>query len=288
MKNFYIMANTEKDPGFEKTRAITQFLELRGRRCLYEGMERVYEKSVDESHLLEQMPKDTECVLVLGGDGTLIQAASKLARKKIPLIGINLGTLGYLAEVEKDNIFPMLERLLNDEYEVEERMMLCGEAYINGQKEEPLSALNDIVITRSGALRVVCFKIFVNGKLLNIYEADGMIVSTPTGSTGYSLSAGGPIVEPDAKVILITPICPHTLNTRAIILSADDDVRIEIGLGRRMGQDTAEVSFDGGRTFSLASGDYVDIRKAEEVTRIIKMSKESFLDVLSRKMSEVK
>lgn len=288
MKNFYVVANPEKDPGFERTKAIKQFLELRGARCAYEGMERVYEKSEKVGHVFEQIPADTECVVVLGGDGTLIQAAGRLARKNIPLIGINLGTMGYLAEVEKDNIFPMLERLLGDEYEVEERMMLCGKVYINNKSEDTLSALNDIAITRSGVLRVVGFKIYVNGKLLNIYEADGMIVSTPTGSTGYSLSAGGPIVEPDAKVILITPICPHTLNTRAIILSAEDDVRIEIAPGRRQEKDTAEVAFDGGRTSSLTSGDYVVIKKAQEITRIIKMSRESFLDVLSRKMSEVK
>jgi len=287
MKNFYVMTNTEKDPGFEKTKAIKQFLELRGKRCLYEGMERTCVKG-DCEEQAENMPPDTDCVLVLGGDGTLIQAAGRLAKSNIPLIGINLGTLGYLAEVEKEHIFPMLEHLINGEYEIEERMMLSGTPYINGKKAAKHSALNDIVITRSGTLRIVSIRIFVNGKLLNTYEADGVIVSTPIGSTAYNLSAGGPIVEPEAKVILVTPICPHTLITRAIVLSAEDDIRIEIGSRRRQEQDTTEVSFDGVSACFLKSGEYVDIKKAREVTRIIKMSKESFLDVLSRKMSEVR
>ncbi len=287
MKNFYVMTNVEKDPGFEKTKAIKQFLELRGRRCFYEGMERTSLKEDCVKHA-KSIPPDTDCVLVLGGDGTLIQAAGRLAKSKIPLIGINLGTLGYLAEVEKEQIFPMLEHLLNGEYEIEERMMLSGTPFINGKREERHSALNDIVITRSGMRGIVSIHIFVNEKLLNVYEADGVIVSTPTGSTAYNLSAGGPIVEPVAKVILVTPICPHTLNTRAIVLSAEDNIRIEIGQGRRQGQDTAEASFDGGLACFLNAGEYVDIKKAKEVTRIIKMSKESFLDVLSRKMSEVR
>ncbi len=286
MKNFYVLTNIDKDPGFEKTKAIKQFLELRGKKCMYEEIAYSSEKTQTDECWQKKIPADTECVLVLGGDGTLIQAAGLLARRSIPLIGINLGTLGYLAEVEKDNIFQMLEHLLNEEYEIVERMMLSGESYINKKKISTHSALNDIVITRSGALRIVSFKIFVNGKLLNVYDADGIIVSTPTGSTAYNLSAGGPIVEPEAKVILITPICPHTLNERAIVLSAEDDVRIEVGNGKH--QDTAEVSFDGSHACSLATGDYVEIRRAREVTKIIKMSKESFLDVLSRKMSEVK
>jgi len=288
MNNFYIMTNMEKDPELIRTKEITRFLEENGRRCSYEKMVRIYENEDDAGKRFEGIPADTECVIVLGGDGTLIQAAGKLAQKNIPLIGINLGTLGYLAEVEIDDIFQMLKRLMNDEFDVEERMMLSGEPYIGGRHMSRQSALNDIVIIRNGALRVVSFQIYVNDKLLNIYEADGMIISTPTGSTGYSLSAGGPIVEPEAKVILITPICPHTLNTRAIILSAEDDVRIEIGSERRKNKDTAEVSFDGGRACSLTVGDYVTVRKANEVTKIIKMSRESFLDVLSRKMSEVK
>lgn len=286
MNNFYVMTNKEKDPGFEKTKAIKQFLELRGKRCLYEGMERASITS-DFKEQSEIIPPETDCVIVLGGDGTLIQAAGRLAKSNIPLIGINLGTLGYLAEVEKENIFLMLEHLINGEYEIEERMMISGTPYINGEKAAEHSALNDIVITRSGTLRIVSIRVFVNGKQLNTYEADGVIVSTPTGSTAYNLSAGGPIVEPEAKVILITPICPHTLITRALVLSAEDDIRIEIGSRRRQEHDTTEVSFDGVSACFLKSGDYVDIKRAQEVTQIVKMSKESFLDVLSRKMSEV-
>ena len=180
-----------------------------------------------------EIPAETECILVLGGDGTLIEAARDTIELDIPLLGINLGALGFLAEVEKANIEHALGLLIQDEYQIENRMMLNGQIYRGAECIESSHALNDIVITRSGSLQIIHFHIYVNGQFLKGYDADGVIVSTPTGSTGYSMSAGGPIVEPKAKLIVVTPICPHTLSTRSIVFSAEDEIVIEMIAGKK-------------------------------------------------------
>ena len=149
--------------------------------------------------------------------------------KEIPLLGINLGNLGFLAEVNQTSLYSALDQLMADDYEVEERMMLEGRVYRGRKLIGQDIALNDIVIGRDGHLRVVRFKNYVNDVYLNSYNADGIIISTPTGSTGYSLSAGGPIVSPNAAMTIMTPIAPHTLNTRSIIFPAQDVITVEIG-----------------------------------------------------------
>ena len=153
------------------------------------------------------MPQGIECAIVLGGDGTLIRAARELKNHSIPLLGVNMGTLGYLAEVELPNYKEALCYLFEQTPDIENRMMMHGR--YSGCKSEENVAMNDIVITRDGTLRIVHFNVYVNGMLLSSYQADGIIVSTPTGSTGYNLSAGGPVVEPTASMFVITPICSH-------------------------------------------------------------------------------
>ncbi len=286
MKNFFIVINQSKDEDLKITGQIRQYLESRGCQCTTQKFIRSTNDG-RSGHLKESdVPENTQCIIVLGGDGTLIQTARDMAKKEIALIGVNLGTLGYLAEVETDHIEQTLERLIADEYETENRMMLSGVANVKGNEQPKEYALNDIAIMRSGSLRLVSFHVYVNSKLLKTYGADGIVISTPTGSTGYNLSAGGPIVEPGARVLLITPINAHTLNARSIILSPEDEIRIEIGAGRRGQSETTEVVFDGAVSVSMESGDYVTVRKAEETTTIIKMSKESFLDVLRRKLED--
>ncbi len=276
MNKFLTVYNKDKDPGGAVAGSIKKYLEERGCTCVTAG---VTHDAIPAKELNEKAADEDMCVLVLGGDGTLIQVAGALAGRDIPFLGINLGTLGYLAEVERDNIFPTLDRIINDDYDIEERMMLRSET--GGIVS---TALNDIVISRLGDLRIVRYVIYVNNRCLSTYEADGIIVSTPTGSTGYNLSAGGPIVEPSASLILITPICPHTLNTRAVVLSAEDEIRIEILSSKYSHEHEVHLSCDGATAIALKVGDTVDIRKAEGVTKVIKMSREGFLDVLSRKL----
>ena len=276
MNNYLVVSNKEKDADNKVGDMIQKYLKKSGCSCTCVSV--TYD-NVHKEQLEMHVDEGAECVIVLGGDGTLIQVAGALSGKDIPLLGINLGRLGYLAEVERDQVIPTLDRLIEGRYEIEERMMLSSET--GGVKRD---ALNDIVITRYGALHVVRYRVYVNDRFLTTYEADGIIVSTPTGSTGYSLSAGGPIVEPSASIILITPICPHTLNTRAVVLPAEDEIRIEICDSKYGNEYEACVSCDGSAAINLSAGDLVDIKKATGVTKFIKMSKEGFLEVLGRKL----
>lgn len=273
MKKFYLIVNRLKDPELSVASKIAQILEKHKAACV-----------IQDPDGRPEVPDDVDCVLVLGGDGTVLRTARDLVGRGIPLLGVNLGTLGYLAEIGADEIEPALRRLLLNEYSLEERMMLSGSVY--HKKECVLSgiALNDIVIARSGKIRVMDFHILVNGRFLNAYSADGIIVSTPTGSTGYNLSVGGPIVSPAASLMLVTPIAPHTLTSRSVILP--DDVTVEVAVGQRSGCDeTAEAAFDGDVTVKMECGDYIEIQKSVRTVQLVKMDQVSFLEILRRKMS---
>jgi len=267
MNKFYIITNLLKDKTLETTYRIKKYIEDHGRECVLATPERI-------------LPEGTDCVLVLGGDGTLIRAARDMHTYDVPLLGINMGTLGYLTEVELQNVEEALDQLFDGDMQVQKRMMLRG--IIN--EEEQHLAFNDIVVTRLGALRVIHFKLYVNGELLNTYHADGMIVSTPTGSTAYNLSAGGPIVEPTASIIVITPICSHALNTSSIVLSAEDEIMIEITPDREGNSQTVGLSFDGENNMEMKTGDRLVIRKSESETELLKLSDISFLERMRWKM----
>ena len=284
MDSFYIITNKVKDPGFHTTRFVKEYLEKRGKKCTIR--ENMVESGGNYKYTdAAGIPDDVDCVLVLGGDGTLLQASRDLTERDLPLLGINMGTLGYLAEVDRKGIEPALERLLAGEYQIVSRMMISGEVYHQGKKVMEDLALNDIVIGRYGRLRIIDFKIYVNGEYLNRYSADAMVISTPTGSTGYSLSAGGPIVSPEASMLLMTPVAPHTLNTRSIILPDDAEITVEMLPGHSRSGDDAEVTFDGDTSVRLTCTDKVVIRKAVKKTRLIKINQISFLEVLRTKMN---
>ena len=273
MDRFYIIPNSAKDPELTFSNRIIAYLEKHGARC---HVQKITEKMEGPYHYTDPdgIPEDTQCIIVLGGDGTLLQAARDVVHLDIPLLGINLGTLGFLAEVDKNSVYPALDRLLTDDYELEERMMLEGKIY---RGEE--------VIGREGHLRVIRFKNYVNDSYMNSYNADGIIISTPTGSTGYSLSAGGPVVSPSASMMIMTPIAPHTMNTRSIILSGEEAVTVEIGEGRHNTIEKAVASFDGDTQISMVTGDRIVIRKATVRTKILKLNHLSFVEVLRQKMS---
>jgi len=293
MEHFFVITNRPKDENLEITNFIIDYFEKHGRTCSYVCLENIGEGAAFDDPNPLRIDERTECILVIGGDGTLLQAARNTLNLDIPLIGINYGTLGFLAEVEKSNLEEALGALLFENLEIEERMMLSGRI-LRGSDEETLPddrcgkdcALNDIVLTRPGSLKILNFDIYVNGQYLNHYCADGVIVSTPTGSTGYNMSAGGPIVEPKAELLLITPICPHTLNNRSIILSAADQVEVRIPVGKDGKPQAVEVNFDGNHREILTTGDRVQIGKAEKVTKFVRINQVSFLEVLHKKMSE--
>lgn len=284
MKNFYIITNLKKDPDLAFTGELMRFLAEAGRNCVRVNIE----TDVEKKRFKTLLDPENDCLVVIGGDGTVLRAAHLVLGSGVPILGINLGTLGYLAEVERSNWREMMSLLLSGNYEIEPRMMLEGRRLNRGGKVEDevlLHALNEVVIARSGAIRVLNLNVFVDGQLLNNLNADGIIVSTATGSTAYNMSAGGPIVEPKARLILLTPICAHTLNTRSVVLSKDDAILIEIACSERNEGMLANAAFDGRSSLELRYGDCIEIRRSEKVTNLVKLTKRSFLSTLHKKLS---
>ena len=285
MKHFYIITNEQKDEELKVTKKMQAYIQKKGGSCGY-ALNREAGKAGAGRLNPEVIPEDTECVFCVGGDGTLIRAARDMVEKQIPLIGVNRGHVGYLCELDHSTVFAAIDELMQDHYMLENRMLLIGNCEINGQIQEAHRALNDIVIYRSGTPQMINLIIYVNGEYLNTYSADGIIVATPTGSTAYNMSAGGPIVDPKAELILITPINPHALNSKCIVLGAEDEIIVEVGSRRMEEDEEAEVSFDGDLSFRLQVGDKITIKRAKTRAHILKLSKRSFLEILRRKMQE--
>lgn len=277
MKHFHIVTNEIKDKDLVITKKLQAIIEK------YGGSSYVF---LCNENGIEKQKANADCVLVLGGDGTLLSVAREVAAMNVPVLGINLGNLGFLAEVEINRMDEAIARLIKGEYLTEERMMLDGIIVHEGEEITISSALNDITLTRCGSLQIVRFSIFVNKKFLCHMSADGVIVSTPTGSTGYNMSAGGPIAEPGAELMMLTPICAHTLNSRSIILRSDDTVEIVIDRGKDGSVLSLEASSDGSEKVTMVTGDTLRICRSKQKTTIVKLDERSFLEALHRKMSE--
>lgn len=282
MKNFHIITNETKDKDLVVTQKLQEIIAEKG------GISQVVlfdVKSNGRCLTEEAFLAEADCALVLGGDGTLLRVAREAAKKGIPVMGINLGTLGFLAEVEINRMDEAITKLMAGDYMTEERMMLEGSVFHEGITKGFSSALNDITINRSGSLQIIRFSIYVNHKFLCKMNADGIILSTPTGSTGYNMSAGGPIAAPDAQLLILTPICAHTLNARSIILRSEDVVEIVIDHGRDGSKLTVEASFDANEKTTMETGDSIKISKSDRTTTIVKLDERSFIEALHRKMN---
>ena len=280
MNKFVIVTNLHKDPDLKITNQITEYIKVKGGQVMsLNAMSPDVEKF--EELPFDQIPSDTECVLVLGGDGTMIRVVRKTRRMDIPIIGINLGTLGYLCEFDRETMYQGIDKLLLGECLIEKRLMVKG---YRKNETQGRTALNDIVVHSTGWLAILRLNVYVNGEFLATYEGDGVIISTPTGSTGYNLSAGGPIIEPGANILALTPINAHTLNSKGIILRADDVIEVELVPRRSAKDDTAYVSCDGDRFTTLNAGDRFVIERAVHTIKICKVNKQSFLEIMRKKM----
>lgn len=288
MKHFLIYTNKNKDKDLVSTYRIKSYLECKGQKVSLKIKDNDWSAdTTEESEEAKDIPKDVDCMIVLGGDGTVLQAARETKKLFIPIIGVNLGTLGYMTEIEPSNLEDALQKLIEDDFTKESRMMLNGKVSFHcGKPFEEGWALNDVVISRRGSMQMLWLDIYVNGQFLHRYKADGMIVATPTGASSYSLSAGGPLVEPNAKLIILTPICPHSLNHRSIVLDPSDEIEIEIPLGREGKKQTVEASFDGSHKISMCSGDRIRIVRSEKITEFLKLKQMSFMELLHKKFSE--
>lgn len=286
MKRFCIISNTSKDIDGKVAAMVCNCLRNNGLE--YEDITSYSEIGEEESFIDKtKLSKEFDCAIVLGGDGTIIRAARELSRLEIPILGINLGTLGYLAEVEYNEIEEAIGCLIEGNYRVEDRMMLTGGIYSSGEYIGCDIALNDVVVSRDGYSRIISTNIYVNDEPVAKYMGDGVMISTPTGSTGYNLSAGGPIVKPNTSVMIITPICSHAMSNRSIVVSDTDEVTIEIMESKKTRQEEVIVTFDGRSGIKLGQNDRVIVRRAVECTKLVVVGDRRYFDVLSAKLGNV-
>ena len=281
--SFYILANQRKDPDGKIVDMVADYIISKGMKCEKRSMNPVVTGKRYIYTNADEVPDDIDYIIVLGGDGTMLQASRDLHHLRKPILGINIGTLGFLADCELEDYKTAIDKIISEDYIVDKRMMLSGKIYRDGELIYQNYALNDIVLTRFDSMHVIDFNVIVNRELLNSYSADGAIFSTATGSTAYALSAGGPIVEPYTNMIMYTPICPHSLNTRSIILDQDDEVIVEI-TDKKMLDESRVVTFDGESSQHLKVGDKIVITKHPEQAIFLKITKRSFLQIIRQKM----
>lgn len=226
------------------------------------------------------IPETVDLVVVLGGDGTLLGAARKVGHYGLPILGINLGGLGFLTEIPVEMLYQDMEKVINGEISVEPRLMLQARVLRNGEEKCRFTVLNDVVINKGALARIIDLRVSVDNHFLTTFRADGLIVSTPTGSTGYNLSAGGPILYPDLEALILTPICPFTLTHRPIIVPDTSVIDVQ------MGENSEEVvlTFDGQVGFDLVDNDRVVISKSEKKLKLIKSPDQDYYDILRTKL----
>lgn len=283
MKNVILTPNPYRDKNFQTVRAAYQILKEAGiqpKLCLPFDVDRSYElpKDLRFSRLDRELP-NADLVICFGGDGTILHMAKAATRKGIPILGVNIGTMGFMAELESSEM-DKLKRLATGDYTIDNRMMLD----VTIQRDRDIIfhdiCLNDTVVTKGAVARIVHLAVKCDGVQAMECGGDGVIISTPTGSTAYNLSAGGPIVEPEAKNIIITPICAHDVGSRCIVASDKRTVTVEMVLNARR---NAYLSVDGGKAFRLSMGDVATIKKSHLETKLIRLKDHSFYDVVNSK-----
>lgn len=233
------------------------------------------------------LPEDAACVMVFGGDGTIIQAARELAPKAVPILGVNLGTVGFLAELELEEVQQAIDAVFEKNFHLEKRFMLRGRVIKEGKTVYESNALNDIVVARGNLVRAIRTAVYIDGNPMKSVYGDGIIVTTPTGSTGYNLSAGGSIIMPDAEVFGIMPICPHSLDSRGVITSAASKVEIAVEWNKKSEPEEAIVSFDGNKGIRLMPGDRVEIIRSELMVPFLRINDFKFFESVRKKFTVV-
>jgi NAD+ kinase len=231
---------------------------------------------------VQEVGEEADCLVVVGGDGTLLGSARKVAPQGIPILGVNIGRIGFLTEIDAPDLFAALDRLLAGEYRIDARMMLEARVYRQGKCVEQSIALNDAVVTKGAFARLIFLETFVGDEYVATYPADGLIVATPTGSTAYSLSAGGPLVSPEVDLMLVTPICPHSLWARPLVIRADRKVRINVNSQK----EEVMLTMDGQRGFRLEEHDVVVVTRSPFQARFIRIKNKSFYYLLRKKLGE--
>lgn len=281
--------NPYRDRGLKAARAAQKILRQAGVETLM-----CLPFTLDENSKVE-LPSDiafsnlkkviarADALVCFGGDGTILHAAKDATAYDVPILGVNLGSVGFMAELESTEL-NQLTKLVKGQYVIEERMMLDVSVIRGGKRIHHDVALNDAVVTKGAVARVVDLSVYGDKVLISDFAGDGVILGTPTGSTAYVMSAGGPIVEPTAQNIIFTPICAHALHAKSFVLSAERLVSVRLGRDSRK---SAYLSVDGGRAFKLAPCDQVEVSRAAKQTKLIKLTGRSFYEILARKLGKV-
>ena len=274
-----IITNITKDIGLITAMNAAEL--LRGRAEIYMPSDCVLPQNFGIKYVpYEQIWTIADTVVVIGGDGTLLRVAAKCARNKIPALGINLGKVGFLTEVEPGDMKQALDKLLDGEYAIEDRMLL--KIRVNDENVS-YHALNDVVIAKTEGMRLISLDLSTDGELVNHYVGDGLIIATPTGSTGYSISAGGPVVDPRMSLYIATPICAHMLSVRSAVLAAERELTLR--LGSDYSDNSAIITTDGERQRFISPEDEIKITKSDYKFELIRVGTSSFYNTLISKLS---
>jgi NAD+ kinase len=264
-------------------RALVAWLHQRGvRACLDERMARMVEglPATCTGATPREIADMSDALVVLGGDGTLL-AATHLLERPVPMLGVNFGSLGFLTEITLPELYPTLEGVLDGTYRYEERRMLRAVVKSPQQEDAVGDVLNDVVITKAALSRIIELDVSVDGMFVSAFRADGLIISSPTGSTAYNLAAGGPILHPGLPAVVLTPICPHMLTNRPLVVSDDAKVEVHLRAGR---EGEVHITFDGQRGFSLRRDDLVVVTRSPRTIRLVKAPSRDFYEVLRTKL----
>lgn len=283
MNNIGFITNKDKDSDFSLTKELINFVTENGCNVFVDKImgNKIGIKSVSS---VGEIFLKSNFIIVLGGDGTILNAAGKAAQFDVPILGINIGRLGYLADVERSDAKKAIKNVLDGNYRIEKRMMLEAYTENNNKLGEAITALNEISVRNGIFSRMIEISLSINDQYFDTYRADGIIVSTPTGSTAHNLAAGGPILKPDTELMAITYLCPHALFSRPMVVSGNDVVKITIGGD----YNNAMLSVDGRQGPPIKNGDSIIIRQADCHTDIIRTTDLSFYDILRNKMVEVR
>ena len=272
MESIVILFDEKKEPGQETANEIGRYLADAVRSVTI------------VSDVSEIVKKDADIVLVLGGDGTVIQAAKQVAGKDLPILGINFGTLGFLTEVERPRLHQALDELLKGNYEIENRMALTCEIHQQEESRTVGPVINEFVVCKRDFGHMVTTSVYVDDTYVDTYAADGILVSTPTGSTAYNLSAQGPIVAPNMEALIITPICPHSLSKKPLIVSSTCTIRLKIDRTKAAYDDDASIRGDGILLGEATTGDEFIIRKSDDTFKMIHVGEVNFFDKMRVKL----
>ena len=275
--------NPYRDRTFKYADQAERILQAAGvetKLCLPFGVDKNFELPANKVfYNLNEELKTADMLLCFGGDGTILHSSKAATYHGLPVLGVNIGTMGFMAELEAGEL-DLLARLATGQYAIEKRMMLSVEVQHEGQIIYNDTALNDIAITKGAVARVIQMEVLCDGVQAYNFAGDGVLVCTPTGSTAYSMSAGGPIVEPTARNIIVTPICAHTMQARPFVTAKDREITIRIG---KTGRKNAFLSADGGRSVRLNHGDVVRVRRSRHETRLVRLKQTSFFQIINNK-----